>query len=246
MVNTKKLPDVLIWFFIGIVVFFMAYPFESFSGSIPGHALGIAGTVMMFLALIYPYRKRILKKKSKQNPLMPHVYFGLVGASLVVIHSGHKHASTVGVLIFIATLLVVLSGIVGKMLYAKVSRTLRGHRADIEMLTHFFQDRRKTAGLDLDACRLVFERENFPAWEGEYDDNKPEGVDAADARARCQVLGELVEAMVDKEAAISVFSKTQKYFSFWSNVHIFSTYFLFAMIGVHVLTTLYYGLRWLQ
>lgn len=68
MVNTKKLPDVLIWFFIGIVVFFMAYPFESFSGSIPGHALGIAGTVMMFLALIYPYRKRILKKKEQTEP----------------------------------------------------------------------------------------------------------------------------------------------------------------------------------
>ena len=101
-------------------------------------------------------------------------------------------------------------------------------------------------GLDLDACRLVLERENLPASKGEYDDNKPEGVDAADVHAKCQVLGELVEAMVDKEASISVFSETQKYFSFWSNVHIFSTYFLFGMIGVHVLTTLYYGLRWLQ
>jgi hypothetical protein len=132
------------------------------------------------------------------------------------------------------------------MLYAKVNRTLRGHRADLEMLTHSFRDRRKTGGLDLDAYRLVIERENLPASEGEYDDNKQEGVDAADVYARCQVLGELVEAMVEKEASISVFSKTQKYFSFWSNVHIFSTYFLFAMIGVHVLTTLYYGLRWLQ
>lgn len=246
MVNTKKLPDVLVWNFIGIVVVFTAFPFESFSGSILGHVLGIAGTAMMFLALIYPYRKRILKKKGKQNLLIPHVYFGLVGASLVVIHSGHKHASTIGVLIFIATLLVVLSGIVGKMLYAKVNRTLRGHRADLEMLTHSFRDRRKTGGLDLDACRLVLERENLPVPEGENDDNKQEGVDAADVHARCQVLGELAEAMVDKEASISVFSKTQKYFSFWSNVHIFSTYFLFAMIGVHVLTTLYYGLRWLQ
>ncbi len=71
MVNTKKLPDVLIWFFIGIVVFFMAYPFESFSGSIPGHALGIAGTVMMFLALIYPYRKRILKKRANRTLSCP-------------------------------------------------------------------------------------------------------------------------------------------------------------------------------
>lgn len=245
MFDTKKWPDVLAGLFMGLVLLLMAFPLESFSGSIPGHMLGIAGTIMMLLALIYPFRKRILKKKGKQNPLMPHIYLGLVGSSLVVIHSGHKHASTIGVFIFIAMLLVVLSGIVGKMLYAKVNRSLRGHKADLEMLTQFFRDRRKTSGLSIDACRLVVEQENLSAWDGENEDDMTGGADAADVRARCQLLGEIAEAMADKEGAIQVFSQTQKYFSFWSNVHIFSTYFLFAMIGVHVLTTVYYGLRWL-
>ena len=245
MFDTKKWPDVLAGLFIGLVLLLMAFPLESFSGSIPGHALGIAGTIMMLLALIYPFRKRILKKKGKQNPLMPHIYLGLVGSSLVVIHSGHKHASTIGVLIFIAMLLVVLSGIVGKMLYAKVNRSLRGHKADLEMLTQSFRERRKTGGLELDVCRLVLEQEHLLASDSENEDDMTGGADAADVRARCQLLGEIAEAMADKEGAIQVFSQTQKYFSFWSNVHIFSTYFLFSMIGVHVLTTVYYGLRWL-
>ena len=245
MFDTKRLPDVLVGLFIGLVVLFMAFPMESFSGSLPGHVLGLFGTIMMSAALIYPLRKRILKKKGKQNPLMPHVYFGLVGSSLVVIHSGHKQASTVGVLIFIAMLLVVLSGIVGKVLYAKVNRTLRGHKADLEMLTQSFRDQKVAGGLGFDACRLVFERENLPAWEGESEDNLAEAAVPADVLANCLLLGDLAGAMADKESTIQVFAQTQKYFSFWSTVHVFSTYFLISMIGVHVLTTAYYGLRWL-
>jgi len=245
MFDAKKLPDVLAGLFIGLVLLLMAFPLEWFSGSIPGHVLGMAGTIMMLLALIYPFRKRILKKKGKQNPLLPHIYFGLVGSSLVVIHSGHKHASTIGVLIFVAMLLVVLSGIVGKMLYAKVNRSLRSHKSDLALLTQAFRERREAGDLTLNACRLVVEQEKVSTWEGEDEEDLTEEADLADVRARCEMLGEIAEAMADKEGAIQVFSQTQKYFSFWSNVHIFSTYFLLAMVGVHVLTTIYYGLRWL-
>ena len=87
-------------FFVILVMGFLVHQDPTFAGSALGHALGIIGGIFILMTLIYPFRKQVLKKKGRQNPLNSHIAYGLIGASLVVIHSGHKLESLIGILIF--------------------------------------------------------------------------------------------------------------------------------------------------
>lgn len=130
-------------FFAVLVMGFLVHQDPAFAGSALGHFLGIIGTVLILMTLIYPFRKRVLKKKGKQNPLNSHITYGLLGPSLVVIHSGHKLESLVGILIFLSMVLVVLSGIVGRFLFKKVNRSFKEQKQDHKLLKDRIESRKQ-------------------------------------------------------------------------------------------------------
>ncbi|MBW2094062.1 MAG: hypothetical protein JRI80_04165 [Deltaproteobacteria bacterium] len=221
-------------FFVFLVLGYLVHQSETFAGSFSGHILGIAGGAFIFLALLYPFRKRVLGKRGKENPLHRHILYGLLGACLVVVHSAHKFSSLIGVLTFLALLVLVLSGIVGKFLYRKVNRTLRVQKGDLKLLReHFALTREK-----LKACEIVTEQGN----ERGGDDPVIEDQDMAEA---CKGLLDETYAIAELEYSVSAFEWTKKLFSKWVQVHYLLTFFLLAMLVVHVLTTFYYGIRWL-
>src|SRR5215470_1415738 len=68
-----------------------------FPGSLAGSLLGIAGALLMVLLLIYPLvkhtawlRQRVTKHVSMRAILSFHVYAGVLGAALGVLHTGHE------------------------------------------------------------------------------------------------------------------------------------------------------------
>jgi len=93
-----------------------------------GHSLGIVGFLMMLSTeTLYSLRKRMpgfhLGRMSIW--LQAHIFTGLVGAYLVILHSALKFNGLAGVLTLL-TVIVVLSGIVGRYIYTAVPRTLDG------------------------------------------------------------------------------------------------------------------------
>jgi hypothetical protein len=236
MIDAKRIPDLLAALFIGLVLLFLAFPANRFSSSLVGHLIGIAGTVFVCMALIYTVRKRVLGKKGRQNPHTQHIYFGLLGPILVVVHSGSKAASTIGLLIYLAVLAVVLSGIAGRFLFVRLGRTIREHEQELELLrSHFL---RQKESVEPEICLEVLAIDKNPYAGGEEAFNPA-------TEAKCLELRKTAESMVELEGIIQAYSATKRLFSFWTGVHVHAVLALFALMIVHVLTTFYYGWRWL-
>lgn len=99
-----------------------------------GLVLGIVGAVMMLLIFVYSLRKRssVLQKIGTQSQwLKVHIFLGFAGPVLVTIHTSGKLNGIVAIG-FYAMWAVVLSGIIGRYLYAKIPRTISGNHMTLE------------------------------------------------------------------------------------------------------------------
>ncbi len=83
---------------------FLLHRSPRFAGSLPGGVLGVVGTILMLVPLAaYSIIKRvqIIKRRVKgwvtmRTLLMVHIYTALVGSILVLLHTGHKFDSPLG------------------------------------------------------------------------------------------------------------------------------------------------------
>lgn len=222
-------------FFVALFLTVFIHQSATFAGSLTGHLVGIGGAVLMFMALAYPVRKRILGKKGKENPLTRHILYGLLGCSLALVHSAHKFGSAVGLILLVATFLLVFSGIVGFFLFRKVSRTLKDQKGDLDVLT----DRLEAQRQDVRACAPRLDLE--PVTESDI----PNGDRETELERRCREAIDLAHSVVELEYTVAVFSKVKRLFSMWTKVHYVLALCLFSILIVHILDVLYYGLRWL-
>ncbi len=103
-------------------------------GGTIGHGLGIIGSLMMIFMLAYSLRKRIrafYHWGRLSTWLNVHIYFGIVGPLLVVLHSSFKLNGIVSIS-FWSMLLVMFSGILGRYLYLKIPRDFSGEELTLQ------------------------------------------------------------------------------------------------------------------
>jgi len=104
-------------------------------GSI-GHKLGITGASMMVLMLLYSVRKRVgaLRRLGPLSRWLDvHIYLGVFGPLLVVLHSSFKVQGLVA-LSFWSMVVVALSGVLGRYLYLQIPRTRAGEEVALAEL----------------------------------------------------------------------------------------------------------------
>ena len=129
------------------------------AGGSVGHKLGMAGSSMMLLMLLYSVRKRVGLLR-RAGPLRfwldGHIFLGVFGPLLVVLHSTFKVQGLVA-LSFWSMVVVAASGVLGRFLYLQIPRTRAGEElalAEIEA-----QDRELSESLrtrfGLDAAQLA-------------------------------------------------------------------------------------------
>ncbi|MDG2277117.1 MAG: hypothetical protein P8L31_04105 [Pseudomonadales bacterium] len=102
-----------------------------------GYGLGIAGTTLMTLLLLYPMRKRMKAFSgwgSVKYWFRTHMVFGVVGPVLIIFHSNFDLGSLNSRIALFCTLIVAGSGIVGRYLYAKLHYGLYGQSASLVSL----------------------------------------------------------------------------------------------------------------
>ena len=102
-----------------------AFPTAS---SLIGHGIGIAGFVLMLMtASLYSLRKlrNDARWGSTASWLKFHMVTGLVGPYMVLLHTAMKFNGLAG-LAMLLTVVVVVSGLVGRYLYTRVPRTAGG------------------------------------------------------------------------------------------------------------------------
>lgn len=102
-----------------------------------GYWLGVAGGSMMLLLLLYPVRKhfRFAQRWGTMKWwFVVHMFLGVVGPFLILVHTTFRIGSfNAGVALF-SMIIVALSGVVGRFLYARIHRGLRGEQTELREL----------------------------------------------------------------------------------------------------------------
>ncbi len=105
-------------------------------GGTVGLPLGVAGTAMMTLLLLYSVRKRV-GALQRLGPLSRwldvHIFLGIVGPLLIVLHSSFKVQGLVA-LSFWSMVAVAASGVLGRYLYLQIPRNRAGDEVSLAEL----------------------------------------------------------------------------------------------------------------
>ena len=98
------------------------------SSELFGHSIGIVGFVFMLMTeTLYSFRKRSRSVKwgKMSNWLQFHIFTGLVGPYMVLLHTSWKFNGIAGVTTLF-TVIIVVSGFVGRYIFTRIPRTLDG------------------------------------------------------------------------------------------------------------------------
>ncbi|MCF6180296.1 MAG: hypothetical protein L3J63_13065 [Geopsychrobacter sp.] len=221
-----------------------------FAGSLAGGVLGVSGALLMLVPLVYYIIKRVKSLKSAVTKRVPvrtllawHIYAGLVGPLLVLIHTGHKFESLLGLLLTLLTLTVVLSGFVGRYLLGRVGQGLREKRAQLETLNQTYRAMANTLAADPEQLAMVrpfasFRRRLTTAFLNPEDSgNRSRFVEPLNVVRH-------VEAIADVENSIFMHDSFKKWFSRWLKWHLIISFLLYLLLFFHIWASLHFGLRW--
>ena len=233
-------------------------------GSI-GHKLGIAGSSMMLLMLLYSVRKRVgfLRRAGPLSRWLDgHIFLGVFGPLLVMLHSSFKVQGLVA-LSFWSMVLVALSGVLGRFLYLQIPRTRAGEELALAELEAEDRDLSQTLrsrfGLDegqlgaLDAIVAVPKRAGLLGglWQILVGDLRVRSGLRAFARG-CGTVPRPVfadfERVVRQKAQarrrIVLWDRVHELFHYWHVLHKPFAVVMYLFMFVHVAVALVTGYGW--
>ena len=224
---------------------FLLHVSPRFPGSGIGAVCGISGAVLMLVPLVYAVVKRIpfFKERaaryiSLQTWMSVHVYTGIVGALLALIHTGHKYNSPLGIALTATMMLVIVSGFVLRYMVPFVNLD----RKDKLVLL-------QTARGDLDSAWGVLERspearKGFPHAPLLTASLASLGLDSASDSAGGRVTT-FAAGVADLEYSVRTDELFRRWFSRALKVHIVLSVALYTLLAGHIVSGIYFGLRWL-
>ncbi|MDP3857308.1 MAG: hypothetical protein Q8Q73_06030 [Stagnimonas sp.] len=225
---------------------FLLHRSPRFPGSDLGSAFGIAAAVLMLMPLAYTLVKRvpwihdrITPYVSMQSWMSLHVYAGIFGPLLAIIHTGHKFDSPLGVALTAVLLLVVVSGLAVRYLLTYVSHDIKDKLLLLQ-----------TARGDLDCAWGVLEKSAataslLPKPSAFVTVLASLGL-ALPASGPAAEVTRLAESVADLEYAIRLDEFFKRWFVRALKLHIAASIAFYLLLALHIGAGLYFGLRWLQ
>jgi hypothetical protein len=107
------------------------------AGDDVGYWIGVVGAVMMVLLFTYPLRKHFNFARNWGRVkwwFLVHMILGIAGPALILLHSTFRVGSINAAVALYSMLAVAASGIVGRFIYARVNRGLRGEQSSLNEL----------------------------------------------------------------------------------------------------------------
>lgn len=227
-----------------------------------GHLFGVIGFVLMLAPVVYGIRKKAKRLQhfgSMKTWLDVHVFCGIIGPVFVTFHTSFKFGGLISVAYW-SMVAVVSSGFIGRYLFVRIPRSIRGVELDQAEL-----DRRAAelgtslveAGVPDALLQAIdaFEQRVVPHGEVSYAALLGgDGLVAREAeRFRAHVaeidgmphLHDEVIAIATERATLlrrmAYLRKTKQLFDLWHVFHMPLVYILFLIVVAHVGITLYMG-----
>ena len=223
-----------------------------FPGSVSGAALAISGATLMVLpSLAYVAVKRIPGVKRLVTARLPlrtllawHLYGGILGSVLAILHTGHRFGSTLGITLTAAMLLTVFSGFVGRHFLRFVSLELREKQGLLDRLVTAYNDAaRRLASQPQPLIALAVPQNGWLAiWRRSQLVARMRGDESL---ALAEQVADLAGAIADLEYAIKTHEHLKRRFAAWLAVHITTSVAFYVLLTLHIWASVYFGLRWI-
>lgn len=224
---------------------FLVHRSPRFPGSGIGAVFGIVGAVFMLLPLVYTVVKRIpflhariTPHISMQSLMTLHVYAGIVGPLLAIIHTGHKFDSWLGIALTTVLLLVVVSGFVVRYLLTFVTNEIKDKlvllqtaRGDLDNAWGVIENAQATTSVIQKTLGLMSNLSSFAIM--------PHAGDAATE------VTHIADSVADLEYSVRMHEIFKYWFGWSLKLHIMLSVFLYVLLALHIWAGVQYGLRWL-
>jgi hypothetical protein len=215
------------WSFFAVMFVTLFYLFVVITwGGVPGasglfgHSIGILGFILMLMTeTLYSLRKRSRSTRwgRPASWLRFHIFTGIVGPYMVLIHTSWKFNGLAGI-IMLLTVIIVVSGFIGRYVYTSIPRTADGVEVEAEMLEA------QIAALEAQIAR----------WEK---------ADITDQSTRPQP-GQMQRFVKRRQALrrqINSLATTRRLLALWHTVHIPIGMVLFTGAFIHMVAAFYYA-----
>jgi len=221
-----------------------------FAGSPLGGALGVSGALLMLGPLVYlvikrvkPIKTGVTRHVSMRTLLAWHIYTGLLGSLLVLLHTGHKFESLLGISLTALTLIVVFSGFVGRYLLRRIGDDVRRKRGLLSRLYEAYDAASEQLAMEPERRGLIHPLRS--ALLGAFLTESPttDAPDVMDVGSPVTVA-RLVGSIADVESAIAARETLKRWFSRWLRLHIALAAGLYLLLALHVWAGIHFGLRW--
>ena len=236
-----------------LLLFWLGFLFHRsprFAGSFWGAMLAVVGSLLMLVPLAYlivkrigPLQRVVTRHVSMQTLLVWHIYAGVLGPILVILHTGHKFDSPLGIALTAMTLIVVVSGFAGHYLMNQFRQTITEKQAMLVQLETVYQQTALELIAHPEQMSLLrplvgFWRRLVPGLIVATLGTNP-NISSAPVRAL-----RLADSMADLEYAIKTHEIFKRWFGGWLKFHIVISFILYALLGFHVWAGIHFGLRW--
>jgi len=228
-----------------------------------GHSIGILGFILMVITeTLYSLRKRSRRARwgRMSEWLSFHIFTGIVGPYMVLLHSAWKFNGLAGVSMLL-TVVIVASGFVGRYIYTSVPRTVDGAEVEENQL----KEQAVNVQSDLHAwIRANPERAqllapllvepSFAAGGGSalfllpYEDFRQRlrwraARRQMDQEGRDQIkkLEKLAKRQATLQRQAASLKTTRRLLSLWHNIHIPIGMALFTTAFIHIFAAIYYA-----
>jgi hypothetical protein len=249
---------------IAIVVITIGYALLTWDGvpgpgTLAGHSLGIVGFLLMLATeTLYTLRKRVrgFNYGPTGNWLKLHIFTGIIGPYLVLLHTAGKVNGLAGVLTLV-TVVVVLSGFVGRYIYTAAPRNLDGVEVEVAELQQAIADTDRqlsaVGGRLGKAAQLILDAETtgqgwvvvlarpYLRWRQHQRVHAALAKLSGEDRAQVGQLENLLDEHYRLLLQIHSLAATRRLLALWHLLHVPLGGVLFTLAFIHVFAALYYS-----
>jgi hypothetical protein len=240
-------------------------------GGLIGHGVGVIGSLMMVLLLLYSVRKRFRFMHRFGNIrywLNYHIWLGITGPLLVIFHSSFKFHGIIAIS-FWSMIAVALSGVFGRYLYLQIPHNLSGEdlsASDIrERETQMTNQLRDAYGVSGETVDRIFktigagQAGSLTAWSVMFswllsDLKLPftlmrlrrilSADHACDAAQIREIIG-LARRLAVLKRRIVFFGKTKQLLHYWHIIHRPFAAVMLVIMLVHSVIAILFGYKWI-
>jgi hypothetical protein len=227
------------------------------ASSMYGHSMGILGFLLMLMTeTLYTLRKRSHNARWGQMSawLDFHIFTGLVGPYMVLLHSAWHFNGLAGI-VSLLTLMIVLSGFIGRYIYTAIPRTPAGAELSLdemreqmkwleaELATSTVAQPGETPSLapsQAGSAAAPFFSRTLQSLGSVFNIGRRHDLNET-ARATARRLAEVRQQRNRLRSQIQSLAITRRMLAIWHIVHIPLGFTLFGMAFIHIIAAVYFA-----